>query len=175
LETRNVVGLLGALLEYATTDYELLAANPLRGMLALSRRLILDDRPRVKRVLEPEQFRDAVDRLPTRVARMALVAALAGGLRWGELIAIRLEYVDYRRNVIRVSRQYQQRVERVTKTRAGAREVDMTPLVRKALQATDRESGLYRTPTGAPGRRIHPPPVRASVRNREVHPGRMDR
>lgn len=145
---KNVVGLLGALLEYATIDYELLAANPLRGMLARSRRLILDDRPKQKRVLEPEQFRDAVDRLPVKVARMAIVAALAGGLRWGELIALRTEGIDYRRNVIHVTCQLQKRKLRMPKSRAGVRDVDMTPLVRKVLQATDHE-GLIFSPDGA--------------------------
>jgi integrase len=146
---KNVVGLLSALLEYAAGDYELIAANPLRGMLVRSRRLVPDDLPKPKRVLEPEQFRDAVDRLPPRVARMAVVAALAGGLQWGELIAIRLpKDVDYKRNVIHVTRQLQRKSAAAPKTRSGAREVDMTPLVRKVLKATPRDSGLVFSPDG---------------------------
>jgi integrase len=116
-------------------------------MLARSRRLILDDRPKPKRVLEPEQFRDAVGRLPIKVGRMAIVAALAGGLRWGELIALRTEDIDYKRNVIHVTRQLQERKARVPKSRAGSREIDMTPFVRKVLQATDHE-GLIFSPDG---------------------------
>ena len=93
-------------------------------MPARSRRLILDDRPKQKRVLEPEQFRDAVDRLPVKVARMAIVAALAGGLRWGELIALCTEGIDYRRNVIHVTCQLQKRKLRwvAATTRQGAGE-----------------------------------------------------
>jgi len=37
---KNIVGLLGALLEYAARDYELIASNPIQGMLAKARRLI---------------------------------------------------------------------------------------------------------------------------------------
>jgi len=146
---KNIVGPLGPLLEYAASDYELIAANPLRGMLAQSCRRAADDRPKPKRVLEPEQFRDAVDRVPARVTRMAIVAALAGGLRWGELIAIQLpDDVDYKRNVIRVTRQLQRKSAQAPKTRSGAREVDLTPLVRKVRKATPRDAGLVFSPDG---------------------------
>ncbi|HEV2355996.1 MAG TPA: site-specific integrase [bacterium] len=74
--------------------------------------------------------------------------ALAGGLRWGELIALRTEGIDYRRNVIHVTCQLQKRKLRMPKSRAGVRDVDMTPLVRKILQATDHE-GLIFSPDGA--------------------------
>jgi len=146
---KNIVGLLGALLEYAASDYELIASNPIRGMLAKARRLIPDYRPRPTRVLEAEQLRDAIDRLPVYAARMAIVAALAG-LRWGELIALRLEKdIDYRRNVVRVTEQLQKRLPLPPKTPAGVREVDMTPLVRKVMESTSRASGFIFSPDGA--------------------------
>lgn len=73
---------------------------------------------------------------------MALVAALTG-LRWGELIRVRLpEDVDYKRNVIQVTEQLHQRVPLPPKTAAGVRDVDMTPLVRKVMQSTPRTSGF---------------------------------
>jgi len=81
---------------------------------------------------------------------MAIVAALAG-LRWGELIALRLEKdIDYRRNVVRVTEQLQKRLPLPPKTPAGVREVDMTPLVRKVMESTSRASGFIFSPDGAP-------------------------
>lgn len=59
----NMVALLAAILETATVDYELLSANPLRGILR--RRNFADFRPQERRVriLEPEDFRRAVAEL----------------------------------------------------------------------------------------------------------------
>ena len=106
---RNMLGLLASILEVATIDYELLSANPLRGILSRRRRFFPTEalRPRQKRprILEPEDFKRAVSHLPPKVARMVLTAALAG-LRWGELVALRIEdEIDFRRNEIHVTRQ----------------------------------------------------------------------
>src|SRR5207244_489869 len=61
----NMVALLGSILESAATDYELLSANPIKGILR--RKNFPSDalRPSNRRphVLEPEEFRRAVSEL----------------------------------------------------------------------------------------------------------------
>lgn len=149
---RNMVGLLASVLEAATIDYELLAANPLRGVLSRKRRFFPTEalRPRQKRprILEPEDFKRAVGHLPPKVVRMALTAALAG-LRWGELVALRIESeIDFRANKIHVTRQLYKRVPQTPKTDRSERDIDMSPIVRRIMKFVPRDEGLVFSPDG---------------------------
>ena len=149
---RNMVGWLASILEVATIDYELLSANPLRGILSRRRRFLPSEalRPRQKRprILEPEDFKRAVSHLPPKVARMVLTAALAG-LRWGELVALRIEdEIDFRRNKIHVTRQFYKRVPQTPKTERSERDVDMSPIVRQVMKSPPWSEGLEFSPDG---------------------------
>jgi integrase len=106
---RNIVACLCGIMESAATDYEMLpgGANPLACILR-RRNFPPDMRPRPKkdqiRVLEPEDFRRVIGHLESPVLEMVLVAGLAG-LRWGELIALRVdEDIDAQRSKISISK-----------------------------------------------------------------------
>lgn len=155
---KNMVALLSGLLESAASDYGLLDANPLRGILR--RKYFPADAHRIRdrrvQFLEPDDFKRAVERLAAaqpRVAEMVLVASLAG-LRWGEQVALRIdEDIDFRRNKIRVTRSLYKRVAQTPKTEQSIGDVDMVPTVRRVLQAAPRKTGLVfsedgRTPIG---------------------------
>jgi len=88
---KNLVALLGSLLEVAAVDYNLLEHNPLRGILRRTTFPTDANRPRGLRVriLEPDDFRKAVEQLKPLAQEMVVTAALTG-LRWGELIALRM-------------------------------------------------------------------------------------
>lgn len=92
-------------------------------------------------VLEPEEFKRALEPLRLdRVRRLALVAALAG-LRWGELVALRVEDVDWTRNRIRVTRALYRRVPGAPKTEESVGEVPICPTARRILKAVSWERG----------------------------------
>ena len=131
-------------------DYELLPANPLRGILR-QRNFPTDAlRLRVKRpqVLEPEDFKRTVAQLKLPVLPMVLVAALAG-LRWGEQVAIRMEHeVDFKRNHLCITRSFYRRVPQTPKREQSVRDIDMSPTVRRILHAGPRREGLLFSPDG---------------------------
>jgi integrase len=135
---RNMIAVLHSVLESAVEDYELLDRNPLAGVLSDRRRRRfptekLRVRPKVH-VLEPDAFKQALGALRhDRIRRLALVAALAG-LRWGELVALRVEDLDWRRNRIRVTRALYRRVPGAPKTEQSEGEVPICPTVRRVLQ-----------------------------------------
>jgi integrase len=135
---RNMIAVLHSVLESAVEDYELLERNPLAGVLSDRRRRRfptekLRIRPKVH-VIEPEEFKQALGALRhDRIRRLALVAALAG-LRWGELVALRVEDLDWRRNRIRVTRALYRRVPGAPKTEQSEGEVPICPTVRRVLQ-----------------------------------------
>jgi integrase len=140
---KNLVALLGSLLEVAAVDYNLLEHNPLCGILRRTAFPTDANRPRGLRVriLEPEEFRRAVEQLKPLAQEMVLVAALTG-LRWGELIALRLEHdVDLRRNKLHVTRALYRRMPQTPKTAQSIRSVDLCPTVRRILQ-TRSKNGL---------------------------------
>jgi integrase len=147
-----MVGLHASILEVATIDYELLSANPLRGILSRRRRFFPSEalRPRQKRprIVEPEEFKHAVSHLPSKVAHMVLTAALAG-LRWGELVALRIEDdIDFRRNKIHVTRQLYKRIPQTPKTERSERDVDMSPIVRQIMKSVPWSEGFVFSPDG---------------------------
>lgn len=154
---RNMVALLSGLLESAASDYNLIPANPLRGILR--RKHFPSDAHRIRdsraRFLEPEQFKQAIECLAEhhpQVAEMALVASLAG-FRWGELVAIRLnEDVDFRRNKIRVTRALYNGTPQTPKSECSVGDVDMCPTVRKILQSASQDGYAFskdgQTPIG---------------------------
>jgi hypothetical protein len=80
---RNMVAVISAILQSAVEDYELLERNPLVGVLRTRRRRRfpmrkLRSRPKVH-VLEPDEFRRAVDAVSRDdVRRMILVAGFRG-------------------------------------------------------------------------------------------------
>lgn len=79
------------------------------------------------RILELEDLKRAIRFLKPKVSEMVLVAALTG-LRWGELIALRIdEDVDFRRNKLRITRSLYRRCAQSPKTEQSIREVDMCP------------------------------------------------
>jgi len=95
------VALLSAIPESAAVDYELIPVNPLRGILR--RRNFPTDalRPWDRRpaILEPDDFRRAVEVIADPCPRWMVLLAVFTGLRWGGLVAIRMEdEVDFRRN-----------------------------------------------------------------------------
>ncbi len=145
----NLVALLSAILEAAAADYELLPTNPLRGILRRKHFPTDALRPRDRRVhvLEPEAFKDAVAQLRPPALQLVLVATLAG-LRWGEEVALRIEDVDFRRNALRITRALYRRVPQTPKTAQSVRDVDMSPTVRRILQALPRQEGLVFSPDG---------------------------
>lgn len=88
-----------------------------------------------------------------RVAEMVLIAALSG-LRWGELVALRKpEDVDSRRNKIRIARSLYRRIPKTPKTEWSVGDVDVSPTVRRILQAVHREGYVFsadgQTPIGS--------------------------
>jgi integrase len=141
---KNVVALLGSLLEVAAVDYNLLDHNPLRGILRRTQFPTEANRlrgPRM-RVLEPEDFRRAVGHLRPLAKEMVVVAALTG-LRWGELIGLRMEEdVDFRRNKLHITRAFYRRVPQTPKTPQSIRSVEMCPTVRQLLQGRKVRQGL---------------------------------
>lgn len=169
----NMVAVLSAVLESATVDYELLATNPLRGILRRKNFPTDALRPRDKRaqVLEPESFRQVVAELDPPALQMVLVAALAG-LRWGEQVALRREDIDFSRNKLRITRSFYKRVPQTPKTEQSICDIDMSPAVRRILQAVPWGEGLVFSPDGKKPigdgswlkRQWHKAQVRAGVR-----------
>jgi len=145
----NMVAVLAGILEAAAADYELLPTNPLRGILRRKHFPTNALRPRDRRVrvLEPEDFKRAIEQLRSPVLPMVLVAALAG-LRWGEQVALRLEDIDFRRNKLRITRSLYRRIPQTPKTEQSVRDVDMSPTVRRILQLVPRTDGWVFTPDG---------------------------
>lgn len=149
---RNMVAVLHSILESAVEDYELLDRNPLAGVLSdRRRRRFPTEKLRVRQkvhVLEPGEFMRALDALRhDRVRRLALVAALAG-LRWGELVALRLEDIDWTRNRIRVTRALYRRVPGAPKTEESIGEVPICPTVRRILKLVAWGRGYVFSPEG---------------------------
>ncbi len=142
----NMVALLAGILETATVDYELLSANPLRGILR--RRNFADFRPHERRVriLEPEDFRRAVAELKPPVLQMVLFASLSG-CRWGEQVALRIEEdVDFRRNRLRITRSLHKRSPQTPKTEQSVRDIVMSPVVRRVLRSVPWQEGYVFSP-----------------------------
>jgi integrase len=153
---KNMVGVLSSVLGSAKDDYGLIVANPCDGMLAHKRQRRVFPAAAVGRsrrdwVLEPDEFRQAIDELVTRAPRvleMVLFAALTG-LRWGEQVALRMEHeIDLRGNVVYISRAFLERVEQTPKEDASVREIWMSPLVRRILEGVGRSRGLVFSPNG---------------------------
>jgi len=145
-----MVALLDAILRTAAVDYELLPANPLAGILRRAHFPTDARHPREPRpqVLEPADFTRAVDVLHPKVVRLALAAALTG-LRWGELVALRIdEDVDFRSNRIRITRAFYHRVPQTPKTEQSIRDIEMCPTVRRIMQAVPWHEGLVFSPDG---------------------------
>jgi integrase len=100
------------------------------------------------RILEIEDFKQAISFLKPKVFEMVLIAALTG-LRWGELIALRIDQdVDFRRNKLRITRSLYRRNPQSPKTEQSVREVDMCPTVRHILETVSRSEGLIFSPEG---------------------------
>lgn len=138
----NTVALLSAILEAAAVDYELLHANPLRGILR--RKNFPMERPgdRRVRVLEPDEFKRAVAQLRPPALQAVLFAALTG-LRWSEQTALRIEEdMDWHRNRLRITRSLYRRTPQTPKTRQSIRDVVCSPVVRRILQALPRKEGF---------------------------------
>lgn len=150
---RNMVAVLSAILQSAVEDYELLDRNPLAGVLRTRRRRRFPMRrlrttPKVH-VLEPDEFKRAVEAIPRDdVRRMVLVAALEG-LRWGEQVALRVEDINWRRNRLVITRALYRRVPGAPKTDASVGEVPICPTVRRILQAVPWRRGYVFSVDGA--------------------------
>lgn len=147
---RNMVAVLASILEVATVEYELLPVNPLRGILRRKNFPTDAWRPadRRPRVLEPQDFVCAVNQLASPTLQMVLVAALTG-LRWGELVALRMgEDIDFRRNKIHITRSLFKRISQTLKTDRSLRSVDICPTVRRIFEEVARREGLIFSPDG---------------------------
>jgi integrase len=139
----NMVAVLRSIMESAASDYELLPVNPLRGILRRRRypRDGFDIREARLHVLEPEEFRAALAELPARPLRAVLFAALTG-LRRGEQAAPRKpEDVYLTRNRLRITCALYKRVPQTPKEGRSVRDVDLSPIVRRILQAVPWEEG----------------------------------
>ncbi|MGH2360644.1 MAG: tyrosine-type recombinase/integrase [bacterium] len=150
----NMVAVLSAMMETATVDYELLSANPLRGILRRRHFPTAAFRPHDSRppILEPDDFKAALAELASRPRRIVVFAALTG-LRWGELVGLRMEDVDFRRNRLRITRSLYRRVALTPKEERSERDVDMMPTVRRILEAVPWTEGYVfsedgKTPIG---------------------------
>lgn len=135
---KNMIGTLHSLIQSAVEDYELLDRNPLAGVLSdRGRRRFPTEKLRVRQkvhYLEPETFKRAGAAVTDeRIRRLVLVAALAG-LRWGELVALRLEDADWIRNRLRITRALYRRVPGAPKTEQSVGEVPISPTVRRILR-----------------------------------------
>jgi integrase len=142
---RNMIAVLHSLMESAVEDYELLDRNLLAGVLSeRRRRRFPTEKLRLRKkvhYLEPDAFKQALQALEhDKIRRLALVAALAG-LRWGELVALRVEDLDWRRNRIRVTRALYRRVPGAPKTEQSEGEVPICPTVRRVLQSVPLTHG----------------------------------
>lgn len=150
---RLMVAVLHSVLESAKEDYELLPFNPLDGILSDRRRRRFPTaklRPRRKiHFLEPEDFKRAVGAVRyDKVRRLVLVAGLSG-LRWGELVALRVEEdLNWRRNRIVVTRSLYKRIPGAPKTPESEGEVPICPTVRRILQAVPWREGYVFSPDG---------------------------
>jgi integrase len=145
---KNMVGVLSSVLASAKDDYGLIDANPCDGMFAhkRARRVfpqVLPGRGRHDWVLEPLEFRPAIEELLVRAERvmhMVLFATFTG-LRWGEQVALRMDHdIDLRANVIHIDRAFYERNPQLPK--GVPRDVWMSPLVRRILEAVPRKRGL---------------------------------
>src|SRR5205807_9348734 len=76
-----------------------------------------------------------------------VVSGLAG-LRWGELIALRIEDVDFRRNKLRITRALYHRNPQTPKSDHSIREVDMCPTVRHIFERFPSREGFVFSPDG---------------------------
>lgn len=136
---RNIVTVLESIM-VAAVRYEVpgLPDNPIKGILHTSN-FPRDATPRTDggvHFLELDDFRRAIAALNDHpeVQRMVIFAALTG-LRWGELIALRIEDdVDFGQNVVRITRSLYRRAVQTPKTGHGKREVDLCPTARRILQ-----------------------------------------
>ncbi|HXX38857.1 MAG TPA: site-specific integrase [bacterium] len=145
------MALLSAILESAAVDYELIPVNPLRGILR--RRNFPTDalrsRDRRPALLEPDDFRRAVEVIADPRPRWMVLLAVFTGLRWGGLVAIRMEdEVDFQRNHLRVTRAFYRRTPQTPKREQSVRDVDMLPLVRAILKTVPWSEGLAFSPDG---------------------------
>jgi integrase len=108
-----------------------------RGYLAEDRSpwvvKVRDSRPEIF-PLSFEEKHSFIETLPIRWKPYFLVA-FGTGLRPSEQIALKQEAIDWERNKIIVREGWRQGQRTRLKTRASAREVDMLPPVRKALEA----------------------------------------
>lgn len=138
----NAVALLSAILDAAAVDYELLPANPLRGILRRKNFPMESPGDRRVRVLEPEDFKRAVANLRPPTLQAVLFAAFTG-LRWSEQTALRLEEdIDLKRNRLRITRSLYRRTPQTPKTRQSVRDVVCSLIVRRILQAIPRKEGF---------------------------------
>ncbi|MEZ5100276.1 MAG: tyrosine-type recombinase/integrase [Thermoleophilia bacterium] len=111
---------------------------------------------RRERIASPEEAKLLLAALPER-DRAIWATALYGGLRRGELLALRWEDVDLARGVLRVERAYDEKAREsiVPKSRAGRRTVPIVGALRDELVAHKareaRDSGLvFGTAAGQP-------------------------
>lgn len=143
----NMVGILSAILETAI-ECDLLPANPIHGIM--KRRNFADFAPRDPRlhVLEPDDFRRSVEHLKPPVLQAVLFATFAGGARWSEQTAVRIENADFRRNKLMIFESLYRHVPQKPKTASSVREVNMTPSVRQILKAVPWREGYVFSPDG---------------------------
>jgi integrase len=85
----------------------------------------------------------------TPLAQEMVVVAALTGLRWGELIALRMEEdVDFRRNKLHITHAFYRRIPQTPKTAQSIRSVDMCPTVLSLLQGRKTREGLVFTADG---------------------------
>ena len=111
--------------------------NPITAVRTSAKRLREPD------ILTPEEFQRLLGELEQRERLLVLLAGTTG-LRRGELIALRWEDIDFRKNVINITHAIWHNVEGETKTPASRKPVPLQPSIMGEL-ARWRESSLYRS------------------------------
>jgi integrase len=125
---RNTILPLRAIYRRALSRSEVLQ-NPTVGLSLPS------SRERRERIARPAEARALIEALPKR-DRALFATALYGGLRRGELQALRWQDVDFHEGVIHIERSWDERVGPVApKSRAGRRRVPLSGPLRAYLAA----------------------------------------
>lgn len=141
----KILQLTSAIFQAAIRD-RLITVNPCEGVKLPAQRWTDSS----MRVITREQFTTLLEVIPDRYR--ALIAMGAGtGLRWGELVALRLDAIDRDQGLLRVIRTLTEVAGHVTvkpypKSRAGRR---IVPIPAFALAELDRHVKAY--PTAADG------------------------
>lgn len=131
----KIRNLMSALFSHAIR-YEWAVRNPITAVRTSAKRLRTPD------ILSPNEFQALLQELPQRERLMVLLAGSIG-LRRGELIALRWSDIDFRAEVVNVTRSIWHNVEGGTKTAASRKPLPIPSPVIPELKRW-REASFYK-------------------------------